>query len=64
MNSGSGRPGEFLTLSDADGVYTATDLDSFLGTLNDGDEGRGNDGGRSVLDHPDGTLFILPAVSS
>jgi DICT domain-containing protein len=51
--TGSGRPGEFLTLSDDDGVHTATDLDAFLAAVSD----RGDEGRATVLDHLDETLF-------
>ncbi|WP_324662810.1 DICT sensory domain-containing protein [Haloarcula sediminis] len=55
--TGSGRPGEFLTLSDADGVYTATDIESFYDSLEDRDRVLGEDGAASLLDHLDETLF-------
>jgi DICT domain-containing protein len=55
--TGSGRPGEFLTLSEDDTVYTATDIDSFLGALEDRERQLGGDGGQSVLDHLDETMF-------
>ncbi|MDS0259203.1 histidine kinase [Haloarcula sp. S1CR25-12] len=53
----SGRPGEFLTLSDGDGVYTATDLDSFYETLAGRDRHLSDGARRTVLDHLDETLF-------
>lgn len=53
----SGRPGQFLTLSDADNVYTATDIESFYETLEDRDRRLGDDASRTVLDHLDETLF-------
>ena len=55
--TGSGRPGEFLTLSDGDGVYTATDIESFYDSLEDRDRVLGADGAGGVLDHLDETLF-------
>ena len=55
--TGSGRPGEFLTLSDPDGVYTATDIDAFYDSLEDRDRVLSEDVGRGVLDHLDETLF-------
>ena len=55
--TGSGRPGEFLTLSDGDTVYTATDLDSLLETLEHRERHLGSEGRRSVLDHLDETMF-------
>jgi DICT domain-containing protein len=55
--TGSGRPGEFLTLSDGDGVYTATDIDSFYGSLGERDRVLGEDDAGGVLDHMDETLF-------
>jgi len=55
--TGSGRPGEFLTLSDGDAVYTATDLDSFYETVEARDRHLGDDAARTVLDHLDETLF-------
>ena len=55
--TGSGRPGEFLTLSDDDGVYTATDVDSFYDTLEDRDSVLGRDSAGGVFDHLDETLF-------
>ncbi|MFC6757631.1 MULTISPECIES: DICT sensory domain-containing protein [Haloarcula] len=55
--TGSGRPGEFLTLSDADGVYAATDIDSFYDSLDDRERVLGEDAGHSLLDHLDETLF-------
>jgi len=55
--TGSGRPGEFLTLSDDDGVYTATAIDAFYDSLEDRERVLGADGAGSVLDHLDETLF-------
>jgi len=55
--TGSGRPGEFLTLSDEDGVRTATDLDSFFETLDGRDRHLGDEEQRTVLDYLDETLF-------
>jgi len=56
-STGSGRPGEFLTLSDHDGVYTATDIDSFYDSLDDRDRVLGSDAAGGVLDYLDETLF-------
>ncbi|MBX0324571.1 histidine kinase [Halomicroarcula sp. F13] len=55
----SGRPGEFLTLSDEDGVVTATDLDSFYETIENRDRHLTDDEQpyRSILDHLDETMF-------
>jgi len=55
--TGSGRPGEFLTLSDEDGVYTATDVESFYDALEDRERVLGDDAADGVLDHLDETLF-------
>jgi len=55
--TGSGRPGEFLTLSDSDSVYTATAIDSFYESLEDADDVLGQDAAGGVLDHLDETLF-------
>ncbi len=55
--TGSGRPGEFLTLSDGDGVYTATDVESFYASLEDRDRVLGEDDAAGLLDHLDETLF-------
>ncbi|WP_262178490.1 DICT sensory domain-containing protein [Haloarcula laminariae] len=55
--TGSGRPGEFLTLSDGDGVYTATDIDSFYDSLDDRDSVLGGDDAAGLLDYLDETLF-------
>ncbi|MDS0282954.1 DICT sensory domain-containing protein [Haloarcula onubensis] len=55
--TGSGRPGEFLTLSDDDGVYAATDVESFYDSLEDRERVLGEDAAHSVLDHLDETLF-------
>ncbi|GGN96613.1 DICT sensory domain-containing protein [Haloarcula pellucida] len=55
----SGRPGEFLTLSDDDGVVTATDLDAFYDALETRDRHLTADERpyRSILDHLDETMF-------
>ncbi|WP_254271700.1 DICT sensory domain-containing protein [Haloarcula marina] len=55
----SGRPGQFLTLSDGDTVLTATDLDSFYETLesHDGHLSTTHTGYRTVLDYLDETMF-------
>ena len=55
--TGSGRPGEFLTLSDAEGVYTATDLDSFYEALDERDRVLGDAVAHGILDYLDETLF-------
>jgi len=55
--TGSGRPGEFLTLSDDDGVRTATDLAGFLETIDGRDRHPGDERRQSVLDSLDETLF-------
>ena len=55
--TGSGRPGEFLTLSDEDGVYAATDLDAFFAEFSDRDHHLSDEGRETVLDHLDETLF-------
>jgi len=62
-STGSGRPGEFLTLSDGDTVYTATDLDSFYDTIAGQDRHLGEDTGQTVLDHLDETLFTSWSIS-
>lgn len=61
--TGSGRPGEFLTLSDHDGVYAATDIDSFYESLDDRTRVLGTDAARGVLDHLDETLFTSWSIS-
>jgi len=55
--TGSGRPGEFLTLSDDNGVHTAADLGSFFETLDSRTREMSDDGRQSILDHLDETLF-------
>jgi len=59
----SGRPGEFLTLSDDDGVYTATDLDSFFETVAGRDRQLSAEGRQTVLDYLDETLFTSWSIS-
>ncbi len=61
--TGSGRPGEFLTLSDGDGVYTATDLEAFYDSLEDRDRVLGEDDGGGVLDYLDETLFTSWSIA-
>ncbi|MBV0902004.1 DICT sensory domain-containing protein [Haloarcula salina] len=55
----SGRPGEFITLSDGDEVVAAASLDSFTETLSNGDRYITRDSSpyRSILDHMDETMF-------
>jgi len=55
--TGSGRPGTVLTLSDADNVYTATDIDTFYETVAERDRHLGDEENRTILDHLDETLF-------
>jgi DICT domain-containing protein len=56
-STASGRPGEFVTLSDDAGVYTATDLASFRATLSGREPPMGPEGRGTILEHIDETLF-------
>lgn len=55
----SGRPGEFITLSDGEDIIAAASLSSFTDSLADGDQyiTRDNSPYASILDHLDETLF-------
>lgn len=56
-STASGGPGEFVTLSDDEQVYTATGLDSFLATLEGRERPLGPEGRGSILEYIDETLF-------
>jgi DICT domain-containing protein len=56
-STASGRPGEFVTLSDDGRVYTATGLDSFLARLEGRERPLGPEGRGSILEYIDETLF-------
>ena len=58
----SGRPGEFATLSDDERVYTATDLETLLETLDGRERPIDAAGDRPILDRLDETLFTSWSV--